>query len=215
MQSIVGRNTAVGRCLRVLSPLICLPLGLSLAGAAHAQLQAPRPCSDQERKGAPRCDEGGRSRPVTLERLLSEDFEKSLTWDHTGDVVWYVGEPSNGRRAVRIGGGGTVTVAVPLVNRADAVVIFAMGMSGLDLPGEGARADYFTSSGWEPLVQVSGGPVEAGELPQFAFALPDLANVPAFKLRFAVTGSDRNGYAYIDDVSVWAPRVVPPPAARP
>ena len=56
-----------------------------------------------------------------------------------------------------------------------------------------------------PLLRVGNGPATP-----YRFLLRDVGNLADFGLRFTVHGAA--GHAVVDEVSVWAPRVVPPPA---
>jgi hypothetical protein len=172
-------------------------VGLCAALAAGAAV-AQAPCADPPRPGLPAC--GAPSRPVALEQVFADGFERGLAWSSAGAVT----RIGAGGGAVRLGAGGSIAVAVPLVNRRGPLVAFEMGAGGLPA-GAAAVAEYYDGSAWRPLLRIGNGPATVHR-----FWLRDVGNLADFGLRFAVTGAA--GHAVVDDVSVWAPRVRPPPA---
>jgi hypothetical protein len=172
-----------------------LRAGLCAALAAGAAAAQAPPCADPPRPGVPAC--GAPSRPVALERVFADGFERGLAWSSAGAVAGAGG-------AVRLGAGGSIAATVPLVNRSGPLVAFEMAAGGLPA-GAVAVAEYYDGSAWRPLLRIGNGPATP-----YRFWLRDVGNLADFGLRFAVHGTA--GHAVVDEVSVWAPRVRPPPA---
>ena len=83
-----------------------------------------------------------------------------------------------------------------------------MAARGLDGSGASAVAEYFDGSRWKELARVPVGGF-AGALKSYMVSLREVQSGADFKLRFGLAG--QGGLAVIDDVSVWAQRIVPPP----
>jgi hypothetical protein len=180
-------------------------LALVVAAPLPAQSPLPQPCADGSRAGAPRCGAEPAPRPVTLERLFAADFESGSAFELSAGAARDGAGPRNGAYAARIDPGGAMTAAVSLANRASPLVEFSVTVAGEEAT---AVVEYFDGAAWSALLRLEGRGATAG-LTAYRFWLPRLANVPGFRLRFRTTSP--GGALYVDDVSVWAPRVMPPP----
>ena len=180
-------------------------LGLWFTSPGCAQVP---PCADEPRAGVPACGDERSSRPVALARVFSDDFERPEPWTTTGEVTWYLGEPEDGGFSVLLGDGGSITATIPLINRSSPLVAFRMAARGLEGSGASAVAEYFDGSRWKELARVPVGG-SAGALKSYMVSLREVQSGADFKLRFGLAG--QGGLAVIDDVSVWAQRIVPPP----
>jgi hypothetical protein len=182
-------------------------MAVALLVAASARAQVSLPCADGSRPGVPACGTDQLLEPIALERVFAEDFERGLSFGVSGRVSRDAEGPRSGGYAARLEADGGITAVIPLINRTAPLVEFAMAPVGLG-PGATAVAEYHDGAGWQPLLRLTKDAGAAG-LTAYRFRLPHLVNVAEFGLRFRLTGSA--GVLYVDDVSVWAPRLIPPP----
>lgn len=220
-------------------PALLAALIFVVAFPAHAQSQ---PCSSTGEPGIPACaDNTAYSKPITLERVFGDDFESGIKWEKKGSITEYKGIPREGTRAVMLRQNGSITKAVSLANKGNHVLItFKMGAYSLETKkderptppppvadkaepsapvsrkNESVNAEYYDGKTWVPLATIANGSAaEDQALHTYASYIPSLSNPSTFKLRFRIDGSDQQDYGYVDDVAIWAARIMPPPVPLP
>lgn len=142
---------------------------------------------------------GGGSTPI-----FEDDFESALSWEQSGNVTWYTGNPKNGSHSVQLRKTGTIEKTVSLEGYKNITVSFEMGARSLDKASENVQALYFDGSSWQVLEQIDNGSAgENNQLNPYSISLPASVNdLQTFALRFKINGSGTGDYGYVDDVSV-------------
>lgn len=137
--------------------------------------------------------------------IFEDDFESALSWQTSGSVTLYDGDPKNGAHAVQLeDDGSSMEKTISLSGYKKVTVSFSMGGVDLDNDKDYIQALYYDGSSWRTLETIEGGSTNAdGKLHAFTIPLPSFMNGHEdFALRFQMSGKGKKDYGYVDDVMV-------------